>query len=1117
MGNFDFIKQIPETEELQEYCKQAERTQKMSPKLSVLNCRLALEWTMLQVFAMKHIAADGLSLSQMVDHDEFRMFIGADPIFWRNIRYVRTMGNRGAHIELTPDKRITEQQAMYTLIDLHYVLGYIFQSLRLVNRIKPFNREIVGKRERITVVQPVRQPEPNPAFVQQVPADNVAVPRERVTMPESPLTEAETRHQFIDMLLTEAGWEVQQEKGVLKPSSACIEVEVQGMPDGKKGYVDYVLFDAALKPVALIEAKRTAVSIEAGRQQAKLYADCLERRYGVRPVIYLSNGYNTEVIDGLGYPSRQLYGFHSEEDLQVLHLRRRERGTISDLSVRDEITNREYQKRAIRAVCDHLARMHRSSLIIMATGTGKTRVAVSLTDVLMRNRWVKNVLFLADRTSLVKQAKVKGFAKYLSDATFCELNDMGAVSDAEKRKQALEARVVLSTYQTMINYVEADDKLFSIGHFDLIIIDEAHRSVFGKYGAIFDYFDSFLIGLTATPRDEVARSTFNLLQMDPEQTFAYEYEEAISDGYLVPYHGFVRKSLVMEQGFRVATMAAADREQLQPVFDYEKTKYDLDPSEDYERDIEGSEIFSYIFNIDTIDKMLQDLMEHGLRVQSGNVIGKSIIFCYNHQHAELVVERFKVLYPELGDDFCALIDNYVNYAQTLIDNFEKRDEMPQVAVSVYMLDTGIDVPDILNLVFFKPVVSSIRFKQMIGRGTRLSENIFGYGQNKTEFYIFDWCNNFEYFKQNPSGTEAAVSQSLAERLFCIRTDIAFALQAAERQENEEEKALHDELKQRLMAQVAEIKDTMISTRRVWPTVTKFRDANSWMSLSALDVQELKDIISPLIVRKLTDESAEKFDLMMLNIELGKLCEEVDTILPENRVFMICKKLEEKATVPVIAQHLQTIRDVQKRGFFEDASLRLLEDTRKELRELVKHLESVQSKKFTLNIEDIVTDGGQTETVSLSGNTYRQRVIDYISEHRNDELFCKIFRLEQLTPDDISQLEHVMWEELGTREDYNRYTQSDSMNVAMFIRSVIKVDRQVALEKFTHFLNGSTLNARQMEYLKSIIAYVCENGDIEPQTLMSVSPFNDINIIDLFDDKAVHVGKYVNMLHSLITA
>lgn len=1112
MGNFDFIKTVPETEELQEYCKQAERTAQISPKLSVMNCRWALEWMIIQLLQMKNVSPDGLSLSQMIDHEEFRMFIGADPIFWRDIKYVRTMGNRGAHIEQDPTKRITPQQALYTLIDLHYVLGYILQSLRLVNRIKPFDRELVGKRERIAVVQPVKEPEPNPQFQAQVSPTNVAVPREDLHLPESPLSEAETRHQFIDMMLTEAGWEVQSEKGVVKPSCACIEIEVTGMPDSPsgKGYADYVLFDAALRPLAVIEAKRTSVNVEKGRQQAKLYADCLEQRYGVRPVIYTSNGFTTRVIDGLGYPERDVFGFHSEEDLMLLHQRRRERGQIADLSIRDDITNREYQKRAIRNVCDHLQKMHRSSLIIMATGTGKTRVAVSLTDLLMRNKWVKNVLFLADRTSLVKQAKTKGFAKYLTDATFCELNERTDESD-------MDARVMLSTYQTMINYVEADEKPFSIGRFDLIIIDEAHRSVFGKYGAIFDYFDAFLIGLTATPRDEVARSTYNLLQMNPENTFAYEYEEAIRDGYLVPYHGFVRKSQIMEKGIEVATLAAEDREQLQPVFDYEKTKYEIDPNEDYERNIESKEIFSYIFNIDTIDKMLQDLMENGLKVQSGNKIGKSIIFCYNHQHAELVVQRFGVLYPELGPEFCRLIDNYVEHSQTLIDSFEERDSLPQVSVSVYMLDTGIDVPDILNLVFFKPVLSGIRFKQMIGRGTRLSPSIFGYGQDKREFYIFDWCGNFEYFKENPNGTEGVQSQSLAERLFCIRVDIVVTLQTAEHQENEEEKALHDQLKALLFQQVNEIKDTHISTRRVWPTVVKYRNKDAWTCLSAVDAQELKDIISPLIVKKIDDESAEKFDLILLKIELGKLVEEVDTIPSENRVFMIAKKLQEKASIPVIAQHLDMIKAVQRRGFFENASMPLLERVRQELRELVKNLESSQSKQFTLNIEDIVTDGGEAATVSMSGNTYKQRVLDYLSEHRDDAVFQKIFRLEQLSADDISQLEHIMWEELGSREDYVRYTQSDNMNVAMFIRSVIKVDRQLALQKFTEFLNGSTLNALQMDYLKDIISYVCENGDIEPQTLMSVSPFSDINIIDLFDDKAVHVGKYVNLIHNVITA
>ncbi|MBO4851742.1 MAG: DEAD/DEAH box helicase family protein [Prevotella sp.] len=1131
MGNFDFIKTVPETEELQEYCKQAERTAQISPKLSVMNCRWALEWMVIQLLQMKNVNCDGLSLSQMIDHEEFRMFIGADPIFWRDIKYVRTMGNRGAHIEQDPTKRITPQQALYTLIDLHYVLGYILQSLRLVNRIKPFDRDLVGKRERIAVVQPIKEPEPKPQFQAQVPPTNVAAPREDLHLPESPLSEAETRHQFIDMMLTEAGWEVAPldtpeggtMKGVVKPSCACVEIEVTGMPDAPsgKGYADYVLFDAALRPLAVIEAKRTSVNVEKGRQQAKLYADCLEQRYGVRPVIYTSNGFTTRVIDGLGYPEREVFGFHSEEDLMLLHQRRRERRRIADLSIRDDITNREYQKRAIRSVCDHLQKMHRSSLIIMATGTGKTRVAVSLTDLLMRNKWVKNVLFLADRTSLVKQAKTKGFAKYLTDATFCELNEQGP--DSKSDPTVLNARVMLSTYQTMINYVEADEKPFSIGRFDLIIIDEAHRSVFGKYGAIFDYFDAFLIGLTATPRDEVARSTYNLLQMDPENTFAYEYEEAIRDGYLVPYHGFVRKSQILEKGIEVATLAAEDREQLQPVFDYEKTKYEIDPNEDYERNIESKEIFSYIFNIDTIDKMLQDLMENGLKVQSGNKIGKSIIFCYNHQHAELVVERFGALYPEFGPEFCRLIDNYVEHSQTLIDSFEERDSLPQVSVSVYMLDTGIDVPDILNLVFFKPVLSGIRFKQMIGRGTRLSPGIFGYGQDKREFYIFDWCGNFEYFKENPNGTESVATQSLAERLFCMRVDIAVAFQTAEHQVSDcksgttEEKALHDQLKALLFQQVGEIKDTHISTRRVWPTVVKYRDKAAWTCLSAVDAQELKDIISPLIVKKIDDESAEKFDLILLKIELGKLIKEVDTIPSENRVFMIAKKLQEKASIPVIAQHLDMIKAVQRRGFFENASMSMLERVRQELRELVKNLESSQSKQFTLNIEDIVTDGGEAAAVSMSGNTYKQRVLDYLSEHRDDAVFQKIFHLEQLSADDISQLEHIMWEELGSREEYVRYTQSENMNVAMFIRSVIKVDRQLALQKFTEFLNGSTLNALQMDYLKDIISYVCENGDIEPQTLMSVSPFSDINIIDLFDDKAVHVGKYVNLLHHVITA
>ena len=394
---------------------------------------------------------------------------------------------------------------------------------------------------------------------------------------------------------------------------------------------------------------------------------------------------------------------------------------------------------AIKAVCEHYNAMHRKGLLVMATGTGKTRVAISLVDVLKRNDWVKNVLFLADRTSLVSQVH-RNFVKLLPNETTTVLNEDGDID--------MNARIVFSTYQTMIGYVDTEKKPFSVGHFDLIIIDEAHRSIFGKFAAIFNYFDSMLIGLTATPRDEVDKSTYDIFEMEEGcPNYAYELEEAVADGYLVNYRGFKRGSMMLENGIKYNDLSDRDKEQLEQVWEYEDTLKELDPNADTRgRDILSNEMFKYIYNGDTVDKVLQDLMENGLKVQSGERIGKTIIFAFNHKYAELILRRFYELYPEYGSDFCALIDNYVTYAHDLIEKFEIRNGNPQITVSVDMLDTGIDVPDVLNLVFFKPVKSKIKFMQMIGRGTRLSEDIFGAGQNKECFYIFDWCNNFEFFE-----------------------------------------------------------------------------------------------------------------------------------------------------------------------------------------------------------------------------------------------------------------------------------------------------------------------------------------------------------------------------------
>lgn len=721
MSNFDYLKDIEALSDLYRFCKVAEDTQKTDHNNSAINCRRGLEWIVKAIYKLKGIELKKTdTLYELMTGQPFTDFIENDRIMMA-AHYIRKVGNKSAHTG-----NVKGGESFFSLLNLYDVVGFILLKLGVLKELAPFNRDLIPDKHTLFIATPADTEIPD-KIVEEIASEKVSKP-ENVNI-EFSLSEAETRKYFIDIMLEEAGWEVLDKKGAIVPSKACIETEVQGMPNSaEKGYVDYVLFGSNGKPLAVIEAKKTAIDPNAGRQKAILYAGCLEKQYGVKPVIYYSNGYKTFIIDGLGYPDRKLLGFHTERELELL-IQRRGRGKITDLTINEDITDREYQKRGIKAICEHFNSFHRKGLLVMATGTGKTRVSISLSDVLMRNAWVKNILFLADRTALVNQA-AKNYTKLLPSATITILN--------ENKEPDMNARIMFSTYQTMINCIDTESKQFSIGRFDLIIIDEAHRSIFGKYTAIFNYFDSLLVGLTATPRDQVDKSTYDVFDLETgEPNFAYELGEAVEDGYLVDYTLISRTTQILREGIKYNSLSKEEKEQLEQVWEYEKAKNDLDPDSDYHRDIKNNEIFKYIFNLDTIDKVLQDLMNNGLKVQSGDLIGKTIIFAYNHKHAVQIVERFHVLYPELGPDFCALIDNTVNYSQTLINSFEERNKMPQIAVSVDMLDTGIDVPDILNLVFFKKVYSYIKFWQMIGRGTRLSKDIFDIGEDKKTFYIFD--------------------------------------------------------------------------------------------------------------------------------------------------------------------------------------------------------------------------------------------------------------------------------------------------------------------------------------------------------------------------------------------
>ena len=1101
MRNFDYLKQIPALSDLYNFCHAAEEMQLSDYDSCGWNCRKALEWTVRAVYKLKHQpVGERDNLYTLSTGKPFTELIADDDKLMMAVHYIRKVGNVAVH-----QGGITQREAYFCLLNTYNVVGGVLLSLGVLETLAPFSKDLIPAKPQPHVATSDTVPEAPKTFVDAVPEENVKKPV-KAEMPED-ISEAETRKEFIDLMLREAGWNVVEVENSPMACMAGIEIYVEGMPNNKQeGYCDYVLYGKDCKPLAVVEAKRASVEPEKGKHQAELYADCLEKKYGQRPVIYYTNGFRTMIIDGLGYPPRQVMGFHTLDDLELM-ISRRGRGKMTDLAIRDEITNRNYQKMAIRSICDHLNLMHRHGLIVMATGTGKTRVAISLCEVLLRNKWVKNILFLADRTALVHQA-CENFTELLPDYTTCILT--GA------RNEEKGARLMFSTYQTMINYIDAEDKEFSVGRFDLIILDEAHRSIFGKYTAIFDYFDSFLVGLTATPRDEVERSTFELFHLDGEPNFEYSMAEAVKDGYLVDYNPISRTTKRLRNGIEYDSLTEEEKAQLDAAWAYEQAKAlergEVKPLTP--RDIEKKELFDYIYNKGTVDIVLQDLMKSGLKVENGEKLGKTIIFAYNHDHAQMIVDRFYELYPSFDAKFCQLVDYSVNYSQDIINNFKVRENMPQIAVSVDMLDTGVDVPDILNLVFFKPVYSSIKYIQMVGRGTRLSKEIFADGSDKQEFYIFDWCENFEFFKDNKQGRKPVESMSVTERIFGLEADIIVVLQH-ERYQHGFTREYCEQLKDKLAAQVNELNELHASVRREWETVRKYKRPETWGYISAIDALELKKKIAPLIVSEKDDNGGKMLDALMLNIELSKLVPDVVSTRSKNKVIRIAQLLKAKEGMPAVKERMDAIELAMNPNFWKGATIENLEYVRTALRDLIYIILGSKHEKFFISISDTMEEKESEKPEILTD--YRTRIIDYLNEHRDSAVLQKIFRLEKLTVDDIKQLEDICWRELGSKEEYEEYVNKGDLlcgdKVAIFIRSIIGVDRKIAKERFSKFLSDNVLNSLQEEFINQIIGYVCENGDITPMTIITDDSFYGIG--DAFGANMLSIKNYVEELHGLV--
>ncbi|MBS0657719.1 MAG: DEAD/DEAH box helicase family protein [Verrucomicrobia bacterium] len=893
-------------------------------------------------------------------------------------------------------------------------------------------------------------------------------------------SEAETRDYFIDLLLKEAGWTLAHERDR--------EFPVTGMPNTEgKGFVDYVLWGNDGKPLALIEAKKTKRDPRVGQRQAELYADCLEQQFGQRPVIFYSNGYEHWIWDD-GYPPRRVQGFYKKDELELLIQRRTSRKPLAEAPVDEAIVERYYQTRAIRRIGEVFEKdKHRKTLVVMATGAGKTRTVIALYDLLMRCNWAKRVLFLADRVALVNQA-VNAFKKHLPEASPVNL----------VTERHAEGRVFVSTYPTMMGLIDEskdDQRRFGPGHFDLVIIDEAHRSVYQKYRAIFDYFDSLLVGLTATPRDEIDRDTYGLFDLEKGvPTDAYDLADAVGDKFLVPSKAVSVPLRFLRQGIRYDDLTEEEKEQ------WDAKEWDEDGNTP--AFVEAEAVNQWLFNIDTVDKVLAHLMTHGLKVAGGDRLGKTILFAKNQAHADFIQERFDKNYPHLAGKFARVITFKTEYAQSLIDDFSRKEKSPHLAISVDMLDTGIDVPEVVNLVFFKLVRSKTKFWQMVGRGTRLCPDLFAPGKDKEFFYIFDYCQNLEFFSQNPATVEGSLGASLGKRLFLARLEL---IQGLDKQLDESVViregedgfwSLRRETATLLQGEVAAMNVDNFVVRAKRRYVEKYARPEAWTVLKSEAYTELAHEVAGLPAElDPEDEEAKRFDLLLLKLQLAVLNVEPAFQRLSEQVKSIAGLLEEKASIPMVQAQLELIQNLQTDDWWQDVTVPMLENVRRRLRALVKLIEKAARKPIYTDFEDVIGEDTAVElpgfTASDSFERFRDKARAFLRKHEDYLAIHKLRMNEPLTALDLQELERMLAESGALNPEHLARAKAESEGLGLFVRSLVGLERDAAKQAFNAFTTGRTLTANQIEFVNLIVDHLTAHGAMKPELLYE-SPFTDMS-------------------------
>ncbi len=1097
--NFDYLKEEARFSAFADVAVSAEKIVLLDPEACIMNCRRAMEFAIKWMYSVDDALEKPYqdNLQSLMSEEEFRQIVGKDLL--KRMEYIRKTGNNAAHA----GKKLGRDEAFLCLENLFIFLDFIaycysdnytersFDEGIINARIERAKKSGKSKTENESVKAELEKKqaeiEKTQLDLQKLIDENARLKDElsakraeqQPGYVQKPLdfSEYKTRRLYIDSMLMDAGWTLNKDW--------FNEFELSGMPNQSgTGYADYVLFDDSHRPLAVIEAKRTCADVAVGRQQAKLYADILEQKYKRRPVIFLTNGFETRIIDGQ-YPERKCSVIYSKRDLEKLFNLRTMRTGLKNVSVDKNIAGRYYQESAIKAVCDSFdSKNRRKALLVMATGSGKTRTVIALCDILLNAGWVKNILFLADRTSLVVQAK----------RNFVNLMPNLSCTNVSEEKDNYNAHCVFSTYQTMIRCIDTvkddDGKIFSSGHFDLIICDEAHRSIYNKYRDIFDYFDAPLVGLTATPKDEIDKNTYEVFELENGvPTYGYDLAQAVKDGYLVDYLSVETKLKFIENGIVYDELSETDKEQYEKTFAYD---------DNIPEAISSSALNTWIFNEDTIKQVLHTVMDNGIKIDYGQKIGKTIIFAKNHNHANKILEIFNKEYPHLNG-FATVVDNQTKYAQSVIDEFSNPKKLPQIVISVDMLDTGIDVPEILNLVFFKKVMSKAKFWQMIGRGTRLCTGLID-GADKDKFYIFDFCGNFEFFRLN-KGKASANSLALQGALFGLKFDIAYKLQSIEYQ-TEMLKDLRKRLVAELIEKVRELPkpEDSFAVRQHLKYVELYSVENSYQAINFEDTLIIREELAPLILPDSEDVDALRFDALIYALELAELAGK-----PYRRGKTDLRKRVEGiasvANIPEIQAQSELVNNILNTDLIERADIGDFEHIRECLRDLMKFIEKNPGYIYITNFDDEILslDWNESELENDDLKNYKAKAEFYIRQHQDNISIAKLKMNKPLTDGDMENLERILWSEVGSKDDYEQ--EIGSIPLGEFVRSIVGLDMNAAKEAFSEYLSDTSLDSRQIYFVNQIVEYIIHNGMLKDRSVLRETPFTDRgSIVEIFESR-----------------